>query len=48
VKVLHRTESQVVLDGLAEGTEVALIQPDALKRTTSPAAAAPPAPGAGR
>jgi multidrug efflux pump subunit AcrA (membrane-fusion protein) len=48
VKVLHRTESQVVLDGLAEGTEVALIQPDALKRTTSPTAAAPPTPGAGR
>ena len=49
VKVVHRTESQVVLDGIEEGTEVALIQPDAVKRSTSSAApAAPPAPGAGR
>ena len=49
VKVLHRTESQIVLDGLEEGTEVTLIQPDAARRSASPApAAAPPAPGAGR
>ena len=50
VKVLHRTESQVVLDGLEEGTQIALIEPAAAgKRATTPAApAGPPAPGAGR
>jgi hypothetical protein len=29
VKVKHRTESQVVIDGLSEGTEVALFNPEA-------------------
>ena len=28
VKVTHRTESRVALDGIAEGTEVALVNPD--------------------
>lgn len=50
VKVLHRTESQVVLDGIEEGAVVALIQPDAAKRlqSSTPAAPPPPSPGAGR
>jgi hypothetical protein len=49
VKVVHRTESQVVLDGIEEGVEVALVQPDAAKRlkAATPAAAPPPAPGSG-
>ncbi|MEZ5320280.1 MAG: efflux RND transporter periplasmic adaptor subunit [Vicinamibacterales bacterium] len=44
VKVTHRSESQVALEGLDEGTEVALVSPDSV--LVRPAAAAPPAPGA--
>jgi HlyD family secretion protein len=38
VKVKQRTESQVVIDGLAEGTEVALVRPEEKKSLSSPAA----------
>jgi HlyD family secretion protein len=44
IKILHRTESRVALDGLAEGTEVALINPNAASKSKPPAA---PAPGPG-
>lgn len=40
VKVTHRTESQVTVDGLKEGDEVALVNPE---KPGSPAAKAPPA-----
>jgi multidrug efflux pump subunit AcrA (membrane-fusion protein) len=43
IKILHRTESRMAVDGLAEGTEVALIDPTAAVKTTpTPAPAAPP------
>ncbi len=42
VKVTHRTESRVALDGIAEGTEVALVNPDKAGPGTSAGA-----PGAG-
>jgi multidrug resistance efflux pump len=41
VKVIHRTESQVAIEGLQEGTEVALVDPGAV--ATAPAAPASPA-----
>ena len=28
VKIVRRTEAQIVIDGLAEGTEVALVNPE--------------------
>jgi multidrug efflux pump subunit AcrA (membrane-fusion protein) len=40
IKILHRTESRMALDGLAEGTEVALIDPNAASRPTPTAAPA--------
>jgi hypothetical protein len=40
VKVKQRTESQVVIDGLAEGTEVAVVRPEEKKGKSSPAAPA--------
>jgi len=47
VKVTHRSESRVIIEGVAEGTEVALVNPDAAAgpaaATKSPAPA--PAPG---
>ena len=46
IKILHRTESRVALDGLAEGTEVALVDPNAALKT-KPSAAPAPAPGPG-
>jgi multidrug resistance efflux pump len=49
VKVLKRTESQVAIEGLKEGEEVALVNPEAKRSTApngkSPAKTAPPAPG---
>jgi multidrug resistance efflux pump len=46
VKVVHRTESRVAIDGLAEGTEVALVNPDSAAGPAAPAApAAPPVGG---
>jgi hypothetical protein len=52
IKVLHRTESRIAVDGIAEGVEIALVDPTSTGRAAgaAPAAAAPPvAPaGAGR
>jgi len=46
VKVEQRTESRVVISGLNEGTEIALVDPTA--RTAGPGAStAPPVPGSG-
>lgn len=36
VKVVQRTESRAAVEGLPEGTEVALIDPDALRQATAP------------
>jgi multidrug resistance efflux pump len=42
VKPLHRTETRVAIDGLDEGAEVALVNPDSvLNAPTKPGAAAP-------
>ena len=41
VKIVQRTESRVVLEGLSEGTEIALVDPTAAKPTTAPAASSP-------
>ncbi|HEY6357951.1 MAG TPA: HlyD family efflux transporter periplasmic adaptor subunit [Vicinamibacterales bacterium] len=45
VKPTHRTETRVAIEGLAEGTEVALVNPDLAAK---PAQAAPPPTGVGR
>jgi multidrug resistance efflux pump len=48
IKVVQRTESRAAIEGLAEGTEVALVDPT-IKRTTGPAGASPlPAGGASK
>jgi HlyD family secretion protein len=47
VKILQRTESRTAIEGLAEGTEVALVDPTA-PRTKSPSAPAGPVPGTAR
>jgi hypothetical protein len=48
IKVVQRTESRAAIEGLAEGTEVALVDPT-IKRTTGPSGAAPlPAAGASK
>ncbi len=41
VQVKQRTESQVVIDGLAEGTEVAMVRPEGKKEKSSQPAPAP-------
>jgi multidrug efflux pump subunit AcrA (membrane-fusion protein) len=41
VKVAQRTESRVVLEGLAEGTEIALVDPTGATRATSTSSSAP-------
>lgn len=46
VKVEQRTESRVVISGLTEGAEIALVDPTA-RSATSGAATAPPVPAAG-
>jgi len=46
IKVEQRTESRVVISGLTEGTEIALVDPTA-RSGTSGAATAPPVPAAG-
>ena len=46
VKVTQRTESRAIIEGLADGTEVALVNPDAT-RTAGQPAPAPPVPGPG-
>jgi hypothetical protein len=45
VKVLHRTESRVAVDGVSEGAEIALINPtaNAVASSPKPAAASTPA-----
>jgi len=49
VKVEQRTESRVVISGLPEGTEIALVDPTARTATTgSPSAPAVPASGGPR
>ena len=35
IKVLHRTESRVAIDGIAEGVEVALVNPSLIEKTGS-------------
>jgi multidrug resistance efflux pump len=45
VKVLHRTESQVAIEGLQVGDEVALVNPEARGKGKSGAASAAPAGG---
>jgi multidrug efflux pump subunit AcrA (membrane-fusion protein) len=47
VKVTHRTESRVALDGIAEGTEVALVNPDKAGPGTAAGATASGGPVAG-
>jgi multidrug efflux pump subunit AcrA (membrane-fusion protein) len=47
VKVLHRTESRVAIEGVDEGVEAALISPSA-PSSTSPTPTASPLPGAAR
>jgi len=47
VKVTHRTESRVALDGIAEGAEVALVNPDKAGPGTSAGAPGAGAPAAG-
>jgi multidrug resistance efflux pump len=48
ITVLHRTESRIALEGLEEGTNVALVDPEARATPApdTPPAAAPMAPGA--
>jgi HlyD family secretion protein len=46
VKVVQRTESRAVVEGLPEGTEVALVDPT-VQRAAKPGAAASPLPAAG-
>jgi multidrug efflux pump subunit AcrA (membrane-fusion protein) len=50
IKVVQRTESRAAIEGLAEGTQVALIDPDAARTSSSGSPAASPlsATGAGR
>jgi multidrug efflux pump subunit AcrA (membrane-fusion protein) len=50
IKVVQRTESRAAIEGLAEGTHVALIDPDAARTSSagSPAASPLSATGAGR
>jgi hypothetical protein len=49
IKVEQRTESRVAISGVAEGTEIALVDPNARASTgTSPSAPPVPASGAAR
>lgn len=41
VKIVQRTESRVALEGLSEGTEIALVDPTAAKPASAPASASP-------
>jgi HlyD family secretion protein len=47
VKVLQRTESRVAVSGLADGTEVALVDPSSSARASSSPSSASPLPAAG-
>ena len=46
IKVVQRTESRAAVEGLPEGTEVALVDPT-VQRANKPAGAASPLPAAG-
>jgi hypothetical protein len=46
VKVTQRTESRVVIEGLAEGAEIALVDPT-VRQPGSTSPSAPPVPAAG-
>ena len=46
VKIVRRTEGEVIIDGLSEGTEVALVNPEAQGKK-APKAAGPAAPSLG-
>jgi hypothetical protein len=48
VKVVHRTESRVAIEGVEEGTEVALISPDKAALVEAATAASPAGPGLGQ
>lgn len=48
VKILSRGESQVAVEGLDEGTEVALVSPDQQQKRADKNKAAPPTAGGGR
>jgi multidrug resistance efflux pump len=48
VKPTHRSESRVAIEGLREGVEVALVNPDAVPAASTPASAPMPAAGGGR
>jgi HlyD family secretion protein len=48
VKPTHMTESRIAINGLSEGTEVALVNPDAAGATVAPAAAPMPSAGGSR
>ena len=50
IKILYRTESRVALDGLAEGTEVTLIDPNTASKSkpSAPSTPAASAPGVSR
>ena len=46
VKIVHQSESRAAVEGLGEGTEIALIDPT-VPRSTTPGAAASPVIGSG-
>jgi len=48
VKLSHRTESRAAVEGLAEGTEVALVDPNALPAGSSGASTSPMPGGASK
>ena len=48
VKVLQRTESRIAIEGLSEGTEIALIDPEAAVKSTAAASSSPLPAGGGQ
>ena len=48
VKVLQRTESRIAVEGLSEGTEIALIDPEAAVKSTAAASSSPLPAGGGQ
>ena len=47
INVKYRTETKIVIEGLSEGTEVALVNPEGRQQKASRAAAAPVGTGGG-
>lgn len=47
IQITQKTESRFAIEGLVEGTEVALVDPTAASAAATPAAAASPMPGGG-